>query len=65
MKSSNLTRTSSLLILGTLALLTIKTVSAEDADAALDTTDMVAVSFWLATAMMLASTVFSFLREIT
>ena len=63
MKSSNLTRTSSLLILGTLALLTIKTVSAEEVDAALDPTDMVAVSFWLATAMMLASTVFFVLER--
>ena len=63
MKSSNLTRTSSLLILGTLALLPIKTVSAEEVDAALDPTDMVAVSFWLATAMMLASTVFFVLER--
>ncbi len=63
MKSSNLTRTSSLLILGTIALLSVKTVSANDGDAALDPTDMVAVSFWLATAMMLASTVFFVLER--
>ena len=63
MNKSNLTRTSSLLILGTIALLSIKTVSANDGDAALDPTDMVAVSFWLATAMMLASTVFFVLER--
>ena len=64
MKSMNRVRTSSLLILGTLALLSIKTVSAEEtASAALDSTDMVAVSFWLATAMMLASTVFFILER--
>ena len=67
MKSMNRTRTSSLLILGTLALLSIKTVAAEGdaeaAKAALDPTNMVAVSFWLATAMMLASTVFFILER--
>ena len=41
---------------GLLFLVTLGTVSAESA--VLDPTDMVAVSFWLATAMMLASTVF-------
>ena len=46
----------SLLMTGLLFLLTVGTASA--ATAVLDTTDMVAVSFWLATAMMLASTVF-------
>ena len=46
----------SLLLTGLLFLVTLGTVSAESA--VLDPTDMVAVSFWLATAMMLASTVF-------
>jgi len=46
----------SLLLTGLLFLATLGTVSAESA--VLDPTDMVAVSFWLATAMMLASTVF-------
>tara|TARA_Y100000768_G_scaffold21775_1_gene14874 strand:+ start:1443 stop:2225 length:783 start_codon:yes stop_codon:yes gene_type:complete len=46
----------SLLMTGLLFLLTVGTASA--ATAVLDPTDMVAVSFWLATAMMLASTVF-------
>ena len=41
---------------GLLFLVTLGTVSAESA--VLDPADMVAVSFWLATAMMLASTVF-------
>ncbi|DAC26683.1 MAG TPA: biphenyl 2,3-dioxygenase, partial [Candidatus Poseidoniales archaeon] len=47
--------------MGTLSLLTLGTVAAEGA--ALDTTDMVGVSFWLATAMMLASTVFFILER--
>ena len=46
----------SLLLTGLLFLVTLGTVSAESA--VLNPTDMVAVSFWLATAMMLASTVF-------
>ena len=46
----------SLLLTGLLFLITLGTVSAESA--VLDPADMVAVSFWLATAMMLASTVF-------
>ena len=46
----------SLLLTGLLFLLTVGAVSAEGAK--LDETDMVGVSFWLATAMMLASTVF-------
>ena len=46
----------SLLLTGMLFLMTLGAVSAEGAK--LDETDMVGVSFWLATAMMLASTVF-------
>ena len=46
----------SLLLTGLLFLLTVGAVSAEGAK--LDENDMVGVSFWLATAMMLASTVF-------
>ena len=61
MFKSNLKKTSSLLLIGTLSLLTLGTVAAEGA--ALDTTDMVGVSFWLATAMMLASTVFFILER--
>ena len=61
MLKSNLKKTSSLLLIGTLSLLTLGTVAAEGA--ALDTTDMVGVSFWLATAMMLASTVFFILER--
>ena len=61
MFKSNLKRTSSLLLIGTLSLLTLGTAAAEGA--ALDTTDMVGVSFWLATAMMLASTVFFILER--
>ena len=51
----------SLLMTGLLFLFTVGTASA--ATAALDTSDMVAVSFWLATAMMLASTVFFILER--
>ena len=58
---SNLSRTASLLLIGTLSLFTLGTVAAEGA--ALDTADMVGVSFWLATAMMLASTVFFILER--
>ena len=61
MFESNLKRTSGLLLIGTLSLLTLGTAAAEGA--ALDTTDMVGVSFWLATAMMLASTVFFILER--
>ena len=46
----------SLLLTAFLTLLTFGTVSA--ANSTLDTSDMVGVSFWLASAMMLASTVF-------
>ncbi|MCH2644914.1 MAG: bacteriorhodopsin-like, partial [Candidatus Poseidoniaceae archaeon] len=46
----------SLLLTALLTLLTFGTVSA--ANSTLNTTDMVGVSFWLASAMMLASTVF-------
>ena len=56
MFKSNLKRTSSLLLIGTLSLLTLGTAAAEGG--VIVVTDMVAVSFWLATAMMLASTVF-------
>ena len=44
----------------TLGILGLTTVSAE---ATLDETDMVGVSFWIATAMMLASTVFFILER--
>ena len=64
MFKSNLKRTSSLLLIGTLSLLAIGNVSANVAgDGYMDETDMVAVSFWLATAMMLASTVFFMLER--
>ena len=58
MIKSNLTRTSSLILVGTLSLLAIGNVSAELNNGILESDDMVGVSFWLATAMMLASTVF-------
>ena len=51
----------SLLLTGLLFLVTLGTVSAEGS--VLDTDDMVGVSFWLATAMMLASTVFFILER--
>ena len=64
MFKSNLKRTSSLLLIGTLGLLTLGNVSANVmADGYMDETDMVAVSFWLATALMLASTVFFILER--
>ena len=64
MFKSNLKRTSSLLLIGTLGLLALGNVSANIAgDGYMDETDMVAVSFWLATAMMLASTVFFMLER--
>ena len=64
MFKSNLKRTSSLLLIGTLGLLALGNVSANVAgDGYMDETDMVAVSFWLATAMMLASTVFFMLER--
>ena len=62
MNKSNLTRTSSLILVGTLSLLTLGSVSASTAGY-LDETDMVGVSFWIATAMMLASTVFFILER--
>ena len=64
MFKSNLKRTSSLLLIGTLGLLALGNVSANVAgDGYMDETDMVAVTFWLATAMMLASTVFFMLER--
>ncbi len=51
----------SLILIGTLSLLTLGTVSAQGT--ILKTDDMVGVSFWLATAMMLASTVFFILER--
>ena len=65
MFKSNLKRTSSLLLIGTLGLLALGNVSANNivGDGYMDETDMVAVSFWLATAMMLASTVFFMLER--
>ncbi|MGY8670913.1 MAG: bacteriorhodopsin-like [Candidatus Poseidoniales archaeon] len=66
MLRSNLKKTSSLLLIGTLSLLTLGTVSAETTGltaGSLDSSDMVAVSFWLATAVMLASTVFFILER--
>ena len=53
----------SLLLTALLTLLTFGTVSA--ANSTLDTTDMVGVSFWLAAAMMLASTVFFIMERNT
>ena len=51
-------------MIGTLGLLALGNVSANVAgDGYMDETDMVAVSFWLATAMMLASTVFFMLER--
>ena len=61
MFKSNLKRTSSLLLIGTLGLLALGNASA--ATGILETDDMVGVSFWLATAMMLASTVFFILER--
>tara|TARA_Y100000768_G_scaffold217170_1_gene163716 strand:- start:106 stop:975 length:870 start_codon:yes stop_codon:yes gene_type:complete len=63
MKKSNLNRTSSLILVGTLSLLAIGNVSATDGNGVLESDDMVGVSFWLATAMMLASTVFFILER--
>ena len=61
MFKSNMKRTSSLLLIGTLGLLALGNASA--ATGILETDDMVGVSFWLATAMMLASTVFFILER--
>ena len=61
MKFNEISKQRSLLMTGLLFLFTVGTASA--ATAALDTSDMVAVSFWLATAMMLASTVFFILER--
>ena len=66
MNKSNLTRTSSLTLVGALSLLTLSSVAADPAGTAngmLKETDMVGVSFWIATAMMLASTVFFILER--
>ena len=66
MLKPSLKRTSSLLLIGTLSLLTLGTASATTTEltaGSLDSSDMVAVSFWLATAMMLASTVFFILER--
>ena len=63
MIKSNLTRTSSLILVGTLSLLAIGNVSAQTNNGILESDDMVGVSFWLATAMMLASTVFFILER--
>ena len=55
MNKSKLTRTSSLTLVGALGLLTLSSVAASShSNGMLDETDMVGVSFWLATAMMLA-----------
>tara|TARA_Y100000766_G_scaffold220972_1_gene193081 strand:+ start:62 stop:898 length:837 start_codon:yes stop_codon:yes gene_type:complete len=58
---SEISKPRSLLLTGLLFLVTLGTVSASTG--ALDTSDMVGVSFWLATAMMLASTVFFILER--
>ena len=63
MIKSNLRRTSSLIFVGTLALLAIGNVAATNDNGILEKDDMVGVSFWLATAMMLASTVFFILER--
>ena len=61
MKFNEISKPRSLLLTGLLFLVTLGTVSANTG--ALDTSDMVGVSFWLATAMMLASTVFFILER--
>ena len=64
MNRSKLTRTSSLTLVGALSLLTLSSVAASSHSAGmLEETDMVGVSFWIATAMMLASTVFFILER--
>lgn len=65
MNKSKLTRTSSLTLVGALGLLTLSSVAADSHSATgmLEETDMVGVSFWIATAMMLASTVFFILER--
>ena len=65
MNKSNLTRTSSLILVGTLSLLTLGSVAASAGtdNGMLKETDMVGISFWIATAMMLASTVFFILER--
>ena len=65
MNKSTLTRTSSLTLVGALSLLTLSSVaaSAGTENGMLKETDMVGVSFWIATAMMLASTVFFILER--
>ena len=66
MNKSTLTRTSSLTLVGALALLSLSSVAAAGAgtdNGMLKETDMVGISFWIATAMMLASTVFFILER--
>ena len=64
MNKSTLTRTSSLTLVGALSLLTLSSVAASShSSGMLKETDMVGVSFWIATAMMLASTVFFILER--
>ena len=65
MNKSKLTRTSSLTLVGALGLLTLSSVAASDhaTNGMLKETDMVGISFWIATAMMLASTVFFILER--
>ena len=65
MNKSKLTRTSSLTLVGALGLLTLSSVAADSHSATgmLEETDMVGVSFWIATAVMLASTVFFILER--
>ena len=65
MNKSTLTRTSCLTLVGALSLLTLSSVAASghSTNGMLKETDMVGVSFWIATAMMLASTVFFILER--
>ena len=65
MNKSTLTRTSCLTLVGALSLLTLSSVAASghSTTGMLKETDMVGVSFWIATAMMLASTVFFILER--
>ena len=64
MNRLKLTRTSSLTLVGALSLLTLSSVAASShSSGMLKETDMVGVSFWIATAMMLASTVFFILER--
>jgi len=65
MNKSTLTRTSCLTLVGALSLLTLSSVAASghSTNGMLKETDMVGISFWIATAMMLASTVFFILER--